>query len=221
MSQRTNHRAAKNLGEVPATQEGENHPNAWGKSLERGGTQRERRQKEWPSFSAELNLKKTEHPDMTGEITKYWCWSHTLLGNPRASQRSPTLGKMLYPSRPGVEAVMAEGHILGSLKDSKKLQRSSWGPQLDLETVGGTRIDLESRQGAFWNLGLKGNHDIPQPEGACSHSAQTITMSLPKGGLEARLDEGHHREVRENPKESLHTRNPSPRFWDGEKRNSP
>lgn len=60
---------------------------------------------------------------------------------------------------------MAEGHISGSFKESRKLQRSSWGPQVDLETVGGTRRDLESRQGAFWNLGLKGNHDIPQLEG--------------------------------------------------------
>lgn len=40
MNQRTNHRAANNLGEVPATQEGENHSNTWGDCLE--GKQRKK-----------------------------------------------------------------------------------------------------------------------------------------------------------------------------------
>lgn len=93
---------------------------------------------------------------------------------------------------------------------------------MNLETVGGIRKDLESRQGAFWNLGLKGNHKIPQPEGCkLTQCPKPNDVSVPKRGLEARLDEGHHREVRENPKESVQTRNPSPRFWDGEKRNPP
>lgn len=37
MNQRTNHRAANNFGEVPATQEEENHPNAWGGELRTRG----------------------------------------------------------------------------------------------------------------------------------------------------------------------------------------
>lgn len=130
MNQRTNHRAANNLGEAPVIQEGKNLP------VDRGGKQRERRQKEWPSFSVELSLKKIEHPDMTGEITKYWGWYHTLLG---ILWRSPTLGKMLYPSRPGVEAGMGRGAYFRKSQRLQEAEEKFLESTGDLKTAGGIR----------------------------------------------------------------------------------
>lgn len=116
---------------------------------------------------------------------------------------------------PGKERARAERDILEKSQRQQeiveKFLRSPGGPKDSKRTE--SRKALDTRQENSWNLGPKGKHKILHSEGSTSTECPKDEPRPPMSQSTKECLEPRLREARDNPQESLHTRNLFPRCW--------